>query len=189
MKFVLILVYISFPLPVTDIKRAPKLNFTKTVKMPSKATIPKRLTTKNRKSTKKVVVKSPEESQKHRYYTVNDDNQNPTENPIGAGGFGSFSNENGGYNLYQTQKGILVTEDLPADDLLKIYEKEIREAMLKGPMSYSNFLRHAVSRLVVEAEFETKNITNTLLNPKEVGLFYCAKNRTVGNRFRKTCNE
>ena len=156
--------------------------------MPSKATIPKRLTTKNRKSTKKVVVKSPEESQK-RYYTVNDDNQNPTENPIGAGGFGSFSNENGGYNLYQTQKGILVTEDLPADDLLKIYEKEIREAMLKGPMSYSNFLRHAVSRLVVEAEFETKNITNTLLNPKEVGLFYCAKNRTVGNRFRKTCNE
>lgn len=157
--------------------------------MPSKATIPKRLTTKNRKSTKKVVVKSPEESQKHRYYTVNDDNQNPTENPIGAGGFGSFSNENGGYNLYQTQKGILVTEDLPADDLLKIYEKEIREAMLKGPMSYSNFLRHAVSRLVVEAEFETKNITNTLLNPKEVGLFYCAKNRTVGNRFRKTCNE
>ena len=157
--------------------------------MPSKATIPKRLTTKNRKSTKKVVVKSPEESQKYRYYTVNDDNQNPTENPIGAGGFGSFSNENGGYNLYQTQKGILVTEDLPADDLLKIYEKEIREAMLKGPMSYSNFLRHAVSRLVVEAEFETKNITNTLLNPKEVGLFYCAKNRTVGNRFRKTCNE
>ena len=157
--------------------------------MPSKANIPKRLTTKNRKSTKKVVVKSPEESQKHRYYTVNDDNQNPTENPIGAGGFGSFSNENGGYNLYQTQKGILVTEDLPADDLLKIYEKEIREAMLKGPMSYSNFLRHAVSRLVVEAEFETKNITNTLLNPKEVGLFYCAKNRTVGNRFRKTCNE
>ena len=157
--------------------------------MPSKANIPKRLTTKNRKSTKKVVVKSPEESQKYRYYTVNDDNQNPTENPIGAGGFGSFSNENGGYNLYQTQKGILVTEDLPADDLLKIYEKEIREAMLKGPMSYSNFLRHAVSRLVVEAEFETKNITNTLLNPKEVGLFYCAKNRTVGNRFRKTCNE
>ena len=184
MKFVLILVYISFPLPVTDIKRAPKLNFTKTVKMPSKATIPKRLTTKNRKSSKKVVVNSPEESQKYRK-TVIDDNQNP----IGAGGFGSFSNENGGYNLYQAQKGILVTEDLPADDLLKIYEKEIREAMLKGPMSYSNFLRHAVSRLVVEAEFETKNITNTLLNPKEVGLFYCAKNRTVGNRFRKTCNE
>ena len=152
--------------------------------MPSKANIPKRLTTQKGKSSKKVVVNSPEESQKYRK-TVIDDNQNP----IGAGGFGSFSNENGGYNLYQAQKGILVTEDLPADDLLKIYEKEIREAMLKGPMSYSNFLRHAVSRLVVEAEFETKNITNTLLNPKEVGLFYCAKNRTVGNRFRKTRNE
>ena len=152
--------------------------------MPSKANIPKRLTTQKGKSSKKVVVNSPDESQKYRK-TVTDDN----ENPIGAGGFGSFSNENGGYNLYQAKKGILVTEDLPADDLLKIYEKEIREAMLKGPMSYSNFLRHAVSRLVVEAEFETKNITNTLLNPKEVGLFYCAKNRTVGNRFRKTCNE
>ena len=151
--------------------------------MPSKATIPKRLTTKKKSGKKVVVVNSPEESEKYR--KVTDDNQNP----IGAGGFGSFSNENGGYSLYQAKKGILVTEDLPADDLLKIYEKEVREAMLQGPMSYSNFLRHAVSRLVIEAEFETKNVTNTLLNPKEVGLFYCAKNRTVGNRFRKTCNE
>ena len=159
--------------------------------MPAKkANIPPRLSTKKKptgkkSSSRKVVIKSPEKSESSD--VSHDANHN--QNPIGAGGFGSFTNQDGGYSLYQAKKAILVTEDLPADDLLRIYEKDLRAKLLQGPMSYSTFLRHTISRLVVEAEFDSKNVANTLLDPKEVGLFYCAKNRTIGNRFRKTCNE
>ena len=155
-----------------------------------KANIPPRLSTKRKStgkksSSRKVVIKTPEKTENSEISL--DTNQN--QDPIGAGGFGSFSNQDGGYNLYQKRRGILVTEDLPLDDLLRIYEKDLRATMLEGPMAYSTFLRHTISRLVVEAEFDSKNVANTLLDPKEVGLFYCAKNRTIGNRFRKTCNE
>ena len=149
------------------------------MRMPAKkASIPPRLSTKKKTtSAKKVVIKTPEKE------------VDANENPLGAGGFGSFTNEKGGYSLYQAKKSILVTEDLPADDLLKIYEKDLRAKLLEGPMTYSNFLRHTISRLVVEAEFDSKNVANTLLDPKQIGFFYCPKNRTFGNRFRKTCNE
>ena len=157
--------------------------------MPAKKVpIPPRLSTKKKSTgtksnSKKVVVKSPEKTEN------SDISFDANQNPLGAGGFGSFTNENGGYSLYQAKKAILVTEDLPADDLLKIYEKELRSKLLQGPMSHKTFLRHTISRLVVEAEFDSKNVANTLLDPKQVGLFYCAKNRSMGNRFRKTCNE
>ena len=82
--------------------------------MPAKKVpIPPRLSTKKKSTgtksnSKKVVVKSPEKTEN------SDISFDANQNPLGAGGFGSFTNENGGYSLYQAKKAILVTEDLPA---------------------------------------------------------------------------
>lgn len=112
------------------------------------------------------------------------------EEPPFAGGFGQYAKEDGSYNLWSSKRNVLVTEDLANDDLLKIFEQEVKGSMLMNrPMSQTTFMSHLISRLTIEAEYDHKNMANVLLDPKQVGLFYCAKNRTYGTRFRKTCVE